>query len=156
MSIQDPEKELRFTRANQAVVFWLLAAMLGTAAITLLACAYYRDVNPALPHPMWAFLPLVPAWLSAKLAHRLTRHAYLILTPLGIEVFPFIRPQSGMRVIYWQEIDSVDANEPLSAMTLHFDANKTGGVHLSLRPIPRRRRDLLLHAVRERVGQQKK
>ena len=150
--MQNPEQELRFTRAAQAVPLWLLAAVMGAAAITLLVTSYYRNVTPDLPHPMWSLLPLVPAWLSAKLAHRMTRHAYLILSPRGIEVFPVFRPQSGMRMIYWQEIDSMDANDALTGLSLHFNDEKTGGVHLSLRPIPKPKRDLLIRALEERLA----
>ena len=152
-ALQNPEQELRFTRAAQALPFWLACAVLVAATLTLLACSLYREVNPHLPHPLWAIAPLVPAWLLARLAFRMTKHAYIILTPLGVEIFPLLRTQQNMRVVYWQEIAEVEtkANRQL---TLHFDADKTGGVHLSLRPIPRMRRDLLLHAMRERIGGQ--
>ena len=152
MALQHPEQELRFTRAAQSVPFWLITAVLGAAAITLLACSFYRNINPALPHPLWALLPLVPAWLSAKAAYRMIRHAYLILTPLGVEIFPLIRPQQGMRVVYWQEIDGMESNESQTCLTLHFDADKTGGIHLSLRPIPKARRELLVHALEQRIS----
>ena len=151
-SLQNPEQELRFTRSAQAMPLLLVAAILGGVAITMIATTYYRDINPDLPHPAWAFVPLVPAWLLGKLAFRMTRHAYLILTPLGVEIFPLFRAETGMRVVYWQEIDAVESDDRLTWMTLHFDAQKTGGIHLSLRPIPRSKRDLLLHALRERVA----
>lgn len=148
IALQNPEQELRFTRAAQAVPFWVLAAILVATAVTLIATTYYRDMSPSL----WPVLLLLPAWLLAKLAFRMTRHAYLILTPLGLEIFPLIRPQQGMRVIYWQEIDAVEANPALTLMSLHFDAERTGGVHLSLRPIAKPQRELLIHALRERVS----
>ena len=149
--LQNPEQELRFTRAAQAVPFLLIAAVLFAVAMTMVVTSYYRDVNPDLPHPAWACLPLVPAWLLAKMAFRMTRHAYLILTPMGVEIFPLIRPDKGMRVVYWQEIDAVETDNSLTQLTLHFDADQTGGVHLSLRPIPKARRELLVHALEERV-----
>ena len=87
--IQSPEQELRFTRSGQAMLFWVGAAMLSSVGITLLATTIYRDINPALPHPAWALVPLAFAGFMVHTAARLTRHAYLILTPLGIEIFPF-------------------------------------------------------------------
>lgn len=151
MPLQQPEKELRFTRAGQALWFWLLAAVMASAAITLLAVWPYRPVNPDLPHPLWALLPLAAAAGAAKVAVHLTRHAYLILTPLGIEIFPFFRPQSGMRVVYWQEVALAEADPGRRRLTLHHDAARTSGVHLTLRPIPRERRDLLVAAVEARL-----
>lgn len=142
-----PEKELRFTRSGQAVVFWLSAAVIGAIAVTLIATSSYRDVNPRLPHPAWTLLPLACAVVLFRLAWRLTRHAYLILTPLGIEVFPFFRPGNGMQWVAWQEIASVEVNAARTRLTLHHDAAKTSGIHLSLRPIRADRRELLIKAV---------
>ena len=149
--LQNPEQELRFTRAAQAVPFWMIAVLWVAATISLLVATYQRDLSPNL----WVILLLVPAGLFAKLAYRMTRHAYLILTPLGLEIFPLIRPQSGMRVIYWQEIDEFETNEALTRLILHFDAEKTGGIHLSLRPIPGARRELLVHALEKRLSEGK-
>jgi len=151
-SLQKPEQELRFTRAAQALPYWLASAVLTAAGVTLLATSLYRDVNPSLPHPAWALLPLVLAALCLRLALRLTRHAYLILTPLGVEVFPFFRPQQGMQIIYWQEIVEIESDEVATRLTLHFNVEQTSGVHLSLHPIPSRRRHFLLHALRQRMS----
>ena len=149
--IQSPEKELRFTRSGQAVVFWVASAVLTAVAVTLAATSVYRDINPDLPHPAWALIPLVLAVVAARLAVNLTRHAYLILTPLGIEIFPFFRPASGMRLVVWQEIHAAEVNANASLLTLHHDAEQTAGIHLSLRPIRADRRDLLAKAVIRRV-----
>lgn len=145
--IQSPEKELRFTRSGQAVLFWLATAVFGTAAITLLATSPYREINTLLPHPVWALVPFAGAVIAARLAWRLTRHSYLILTPLGIEIFPFFRPEAGMTLVSWHEVDSAELNSTRTRLTLHHDAAKTSGIHLSLRPIRADRRDLLIKAV---------
>lgn len=154
--IQSPEKELRFTRAGQAVVFWILAAVLAAAALTLIATSIYRDINAALPHPLWCLVPLAFSILSARVAVNLTRHAYLILTPLGIEIFPFFRPAAGMNLVSWQEIDSAEVDSKLLLLTLHCNAEKTSGVHLSLRPIRSDRRPLLAKAVVARAAETSK
>jgi hypothetical protein len=145
--VQSPEKELRFTRAGQATLFWLLSAMCTAMAVTLVATSLYRNVNPELPHLAWAMLPAVLAGFAAWLAVRLTRHAYLILSPLGIEIFPFFRPMTGMQLVVWQEVDTAEVNTTLTRLTLHRDAEKTSGIHLSLRPIRKDRRELLAKAV---------
>ena len=152
--VQSPEKELRFTRSGQAALFWLLAAVCAAVAMTLAATSIYRDVNPELPHPAWAVVPLVIGALAVRLAVSLTRHAYLILTPLGIEIFPFFRPAAGMRLVVWQEVDAAEVNAEMTQLTLHHDAGKTSGIHLSLRPVRKDRRELLATAVigRARAG----
>lgn len=145
--VQSPEKELRFTRSGQAVVFWVASAVLTAVSVTLAATSIYRDINPQLPHPAWSLIPLLLAVFSARLAVNLTRHAYVILTPLGIEIFPFFRPGEGMRLVVWQEIHSAEANANTTLLTLHHDSGKTSGIHLSLRPIRADRRELLAKAV---------
>ena len=152
--VQSPEKELRFTRSGQAALFWLLSAVCAAVAVTLLATSIYRATNPELPHPAWALLPLGLAVIAARLAVGLTRHAYLILTPLGIEIFPFFRPAKGMKLVVWQEVDEAEVNAQMTLLTLHHDAAKSSGIHLSLKPIRKDRRDLLAKAVigRARAG----
>lgn len=150
--IQDPGQELRFTRSGQATLFWVGAAVLATAGITMLATALYRDINPQLPHPAWAVLPFGLAAVLVRVAAGLTRHAYLILTPLGIEIFPFFRPAQGMRLVLWQEINQVEVNASMTRLTLHHDSDKTSGIHLSIKPIRTDRRTLLAKAVLGRVS----
>lgn len=149
--VQAPEKELRFTRSGQAVVFWLLAAFFAAVALTLCASSLYRDVNPALPHPAWGLLPLWLAVVLGRLAVGLTRHAYLILTPLGIEIFPFFRPARGMRLLTWQEVADAEADPSCTVLTLHHNPEKTSGIRLSLKPIRADLRALLVKAVTGRV-----
>lgn len=151
-AVQSPETELRFTRSGQAVVFWVASAVLTAGAVTLAATSLYRGENPRLPHPLWALAPLVLALASARLAVNLTRHAYLILTPLGIEIFPFFRPAAGMRLVVWQEVHSAELNAAGTVLTLHHDAAKTSGIHLSLKPVRKDRRALLAKAVTGRAG----
>lgn len=150
--VQSPDMELRFTRSRQAVMFWIVSAVFATVAITLGATSFYRDSNPQLPHPAWMLVPLALAVMAARLAVHLTRHAYLILTPLGIEIFPFFRPAAAMRLVVWQEVAAAGVNTRTTVLTLHHDTAKTSGIHLSLKPIRADRRRLLVRAVIGRVG----
>jgi hypothetical protein len=149
--VSEREKELRFTRSGQAVVFWIAAAVFAAACVILVSVSFHRHENLRLPHPAWALVPLCVSYLMARLACRLTRHAYLILTPLGIEVFPFFRPASGMQSVFWGEIHAMEADEKMKWLTLHFNAEKSAGIHLSLRPVEGTRRELLVRAVRGRL-----
>jgi hypothetical protein len=149
--VQAPARELRFTRSGQAPAFWVAAAVLAAAAMSLVACGLYRDVNPLLPHPAWAAIPLALAWAALRTAVRLTRHAYLILTPLGLEIFPFFRPATTMRLVTWAEIHSAEVDGELTRLTLHHNAEKSSGIHLSLKPIRADKLPLLVQALAGRI-----
>lgn len=145
--IQSPEKELRFTRSGQAAVFWIAAAVFLAAGISILANAIARAENAA-----WALIPFGLTWLAARAAMHLTKHAYLILTPLGVEIFPFFRPQRTMQLVLWQEIQDAEVDERLTRLTLHHNGEKTSGIHVSLSPIRKDRRALLAKAIVGRVS----
>ncbi|HEX5790871.1 MAG TPA: hypothetical protein VFY13_06940 [Luteolibacter sp.] len=151
-AVRQPEQELRFTRAAQSVPYWCASAMLVAAAVTWVASSFYRDLVPDLFQLLWALPALIGAVIAGRIALHLTRHAYLILTPLGIEILPLWRPQRSMQVVFWTEITDVETDPKQSRLTLHFDAQRRSGIHLTLRPIPRERRALLIRAVMERVG----
>jgi hypothetical protein len=109
----------------------------------------HRAENPELPHPAWGLVPLALAAGLIRLAWRCTKHAYLLLSPVGVEVFPLVRPEAGMQVIPWQQIHSAEVDK--SRLTLHFNPEKSSGIHLSLSPIARDRRELLATAIRGRL-----
>jgi hypothetical protein len=153
--VTEPRKELRFTRSGQAVAFCVAGAVLCGIAVTLLATAYYRDMNPELPHPAWA-VPCIALSVGALfVARHLTRHAYLILTPMGLEIFPFFRPASRMQAVFWQEICAAEIDSGGKWLTLHYNGEKTAGMHLSLSPVRKKLRSLLAAAVLGRVQNNK-
>ena len=147
-----PEKELRVTRSGQAVGFGVLGAILIGAAVTLVATGVYRYINPELPHPLWALPCLLMAVGCFWLTRHLAKHAYLILTPLGLEVFPFFFPSKNLQLVLWQEIVAAEISEDEKWLTLHFNEEKSSGLHLSLKPIDRKFRSLLAKAVLGRVS----
>jgi len=149
MGVTEPHKELRFTRAAQAVPFWVTAAISAACAILLVSISFHRAENPALPHPAWALLPALICWAAVRTALHCTRKAYLILSPLGVEIFPLFRPIKGMQMIPWGQIDSVEVGRYL--ITLHFDDSQSFGIHLTLSPIPKAKRPLLAKALTGRL-----
>ena len=152
MPVREPNKELRFTRSGQATGLWIAAAVLAAAALVIGASACFRSQNPALPHPAWCVLPALLAWLLTRLALRCTRHAYLILTPLGIEIFPFLRPAEGMQLVSWSEIHHAEVDANHRQLTLHFNTEESAGIVLSLAPVRRDRREWLARAVLGRAA----
>ncbi|MGB6222378.1 hypothetical protein [Haloferula sp.] len=154
MAVAEPQKELRFTRAAQAVPFWIAAAVFGITTIILLVLLFYRSENPALPHPLWAIIPLTLSWLCIRIAIRCTKHAYLILSPLGVEIFPFFKPASGMQMIPWSQITEIEIGEHV--ITLHFAEDQSSGIHLALSPIEKSIRPLLVRALEGRLATSQK
>jgi hypothetical protein len=149
--VAEPQKELRFTRSGQAVGFCVAGAVMTGIAVTLLATGYYRAINPAVPHPAWAIPFMSAAAVLFMVARHLTRHAYLILTPMGLEIFPFFRPSKGMQMVFWQEISAAEIDDRGKWLTLHFNDERTAGMHLSLSPVRKKLRELLAKAVLGRV-----
>ena len=149
MPLAESQKELRFTRAGQAVGFWMAAAVCIMAALVFFLLAPHRAENPGLPHPAWGLVPLALAAVSIRIAWRCTKHAYILLSPIGVEIFPFFRPESAMQVVPWGQIASAEIGDSL--LTLHFSAEKNSGIHLSLAPVAKDRRDLLAKAIRGRI-----
>ncbi len=147
--VAEPQKELRFTRSGQAVLFCVLGAVFVGIAVTLVATGIYREINPELPHPGWALPCVVLACGAFWLARHLTKHAYLILTPMGLEIFPFFQPSKNMQVLMWSEIRGADVKDKW--LTLHTNEEKTAGMHLSLGPVRKKLRGLLVKAVMGRV-----
>jgi hypothetical protein len=57
-----------------------------------------------------------------------------------------------MNLVVWQEIDHAEVNEKATLLTLHHNAEKSSGIHLSLKPIRADKRSLLAKAVLARVS----
>ncbi len=151
LMVAEPQKELRFTRSGQAVGFCVAGAVMTGIGVTLLATGFYRAINPAVPHSAWAIPFLAVAVGLFMVARHLTRHAYLILTPMGLEIFPFFRPAKRMQMVFWQEISDAEIDEREKWLTLHFNDERTAGMHLSLSPVRKKLRELLAKAVLGRL-----
>ncbi len=154
--IAEPHKEIRFTRGRQALVFTALGVALLCAALGLWIKAAPILGNaageaPAVPSYGWGFVPLLPSIWAFWAAAHCARHAYLILTPLGVEVFPFWFPSKNMDILYWSELSGAELDEMQTRLTLHRSGG--GGAVISLAPIPRAQRPLLAKAVEGRAGE---
>ncbi len=137
-----PERELRFTRNQQAIAFYIGASFLISVSIVLCATAFSEA--PPL-HWAWSLLPLPFAAVCLKTALFCSRHAYLILSPIGVEVFPFRKAQKEMQVVQWGEIDDIETKS--NQLLLHFNPKKTAGMVITLRPLRPAQRNLLQSAL---------
>tara|TARA_B100000614_G_scaffold88094_1_gene79570 strand:- start:109 stop:345 length:237 start_codon:yes stop_codon:yes gene_type:complete len=75
------------------------------------------------------------------------------MTPIGIEIFPFFKPQDNLRVIYWSEISRVEIDE-LNRLRICLSGNPSSGIIASLKPLLPRQRDLLAEAIGGRMSQE--
>lgn len=150
--IAEPHKELRFTRAGQAQGFMVIAAV-SFAFFLLIGLTWFMG------HPTftwWMALPfLILSALMTRLSAYCARHAYLILTPLGIEIFPLIKPHKNLNLVYWEHIIDADFDEELTALELHFNEDQSAGIILSLNAIPTKKRPLLRRALESRLAEKK-
>ncbi len=147
-SVAEPEKELRFTRAAQAPLFYGLSVLIfaSTMALFILFILDSGIGESALQGWLWLCLPgmMLCYWLF-RLGLRCTRHAYIILSPLGVEIFPFFNPRKNLQVIYWTQV--ADAETKDGNLILHFTGEKNSGVVVSMKPIPQPRHKLLEKAI---------
>ncbi len=152
-TIAEPEKELRFTRARQAPLFFGLAVISFAAAmgVFILSTQDWGMGGPLLEGWWWLCLPgLLLCYGMLRLGLRCPRHAYIILSPLGVEIFPFFKARENLQIIYWSQV--ADAEVKDGQLFLHFTEEKKSGVVASLVPIPEGRRELLEKAVTGVMG----
>lgn len=157
--VLDPSKELRFTRTSQALIFVILGAICLAITVTLLLVVatihHYEGDLTKLPFPIWLpFLPLLPMWGFFILGLHCAKHPYILLSPIGIEVFPFWKPVQNFQLIEWGKVALLEYNQ--AQLTMHYSKEKTGGVVLSLSPLSKKSRSLLIRALEGVMEQQKK
>ena len=151
-AIAEPEKEIRFTRVAQATVFFFLTVIFMMVFISTLFCMYinwgpwHNDFHENWWYSLFA---LIPAALCFRIALHCIRHAYIILTPMGIEIFPFFKPQKNLQVIFWSDIHHADRD--FYELTLHYNEDETSGIVLSLKPIGKNNYELIETAIQGRL-----
>ncbi len=140
-----PFKELRFTRSRQAVTFVIVAVLFLCLAAGLGILLWWRWHSWLTL--LWLLLPLLAAWGCLRVALHLTRHAYLLLSPIGIEIFPFFRPAQQMQLFSWGEVGHAEVSEDDRLLVLTLAGYQDSKVIISLDPVPLRARPLLRRAV---------
>ena len=148
--VADPSQELRFSRSVQALLFAFGACLFLTIGVILLMISWTVFKNwemNTMPFPIWVlFLPWIPMVACLWLCWHCVRHPFLILSPAGVEIFPFWRPVKNYNLIPWGVVKDLDINE--KELTLHYNTEHTGGVVLRLAPLSKKSRILLMEAIR--------
>ena len=143
--MKSPEKELRFTRSHQAVHFCALGLVLLLCAGGLAVLSWWQLKHP--PSWWWSVLPLLAACGAFALAWRLTRHAYLLLSPVGVEIFPFWKPVDHFQLLPWSTIAEAEFSGDGRWLTLTLGGYEDVKVILTLDPIKPAARPLLKKAI---------
>lgn len=143
------ERELRFTR-NRAGALLMASALVLIAVAGLLQLTEHDTITPYLPAPLPAMqvAALVPAALCLYLGRRCLKYAAVIVTPLGVEILPFIRPRHTMQWHLWQQISTADRDG--KRLTLHL-ADGTAAV-IRMAAMAPASRDMLARAVHARLN----
>lgn len=147
--VANPEKELRFTRSRQARNFAILGAVLMGVAATFLATALFGS-RPPVTIPA-AIPPFLLALGSFWFAYYCNRHAFIILSPVGIEFFPLLKPARNYQVWQWQEFHHAEVQA--GKLCLHYDADETGGAIVSLAPLSSQAHQLFAAAIAGRMAE---
>jgi len=153
-NIQEPEKELRFTRSRQAITF--LGA--GLISLCILGFIWFRVYFNGLENnqngPLFVAILLsvfliTMAGLFFLVAIHCTQHAFIILSPLGLELFPFWFPVKNFRMLYWSEINDAAINEDMNLLSI--ECNNGSKIFISIKPIPTNIRSYLKTAIEGRM-----
>jgi hypothetical protein len=151
----DPGKELRFTRSAQAAHFTsavVVCLCLSFAGFSLAFWSWHADGSALLSTWWSALLPLPLVLVFLWLALYCTSHAYIILSPVGIEIFPFWFPTENFRLVPWTQVAHARAEN--GNLIIDFPPlGSGGGIILSLSPLRPRQRELLWHVIERRLGE---
>lgn len=150
------QKEIRFTRNAQALHFFVLALLffcLG-AGLYLVSLDFWSVSQEPLLQQSWYGLLTLPFILGFLwLGVHLVRHAYLIFSPVGIELFPFFFPSKNMEVLYWAEVQDVRLTADKKMMEVTLTGEPERKVFVTTAPLDKASRLLLEHTldgIRER------
>ncbi len=142
------QRELRFTRNAWALwfYFWGVYLVLGMA---MAACMTFRPLIPFwVEVACWAGGILLAAacfWLAAVCLRR----AYVLLTPLGVEILPLWKPEKRMKVYPWYGIE--DWSPRMGGIVLSMSDGSS--VRINLLCMRARQRELLTTALTGRIMQ---
>ena len=83
-----------------------------------------------------------------------TQHAFIILSPLGLELFPFWFPVKNFRMLYWSEINDAKINKEMNLLSI--ECNNGSKIFISIKPIPTKIRSYLKTAIDGRMQEKHK
>jgi hypothetical protein len=136
--------ELRFTRSRQAVVMLAWGITFTLISVAFMATYYHNFHRQAW---WWAVLPGIPAAVFYWLAWNHLRHPYLVLTRVGLEIYPFFLPARNMHLVLWQQIARADVSSTPPLLTLTRADQDDGKIFITLAPLQPQQCQLLARAL---------
>ncbi len=141
-----PLQEIRFTRNGQAIHFFMLGLLLICVSVGLYLVSldiWSVTQAPLLDHWRYALIPLPFAALSIWAGIHLAKHAYMIFSPVGIELFPFFFPSRNMEVLYWSEVEDLDLTPDGKMMEVTMLSEGEHKVFVAIAPLTAASQQLL-------------
>lgn len=124
-------RELRFTRNSwgfQAtllgVFFWGIGlCILGTSFQEVFTQALPQDKADATRSLIYTLIPLILGFVCLMRARWLLKHAYIICSPISIDIFPLKHAEKDLIVIPWGEIvhHGIKENGKVLFLSTHED-----------------------------------
>ncbi len=140
LSKSDQLIELRFTRSRQAMKMLAVGLVFWLASAALMATSYHNFNHQSW---WWVLVPAVPALVFCWLSWSHLRHPYLVLTRVGLEIYPFFLPSRNMNLILWQQIARTEVTASPPLLTLIRADQEDGKIFITLDPLqPTQRRFL--------------
>ncbi|MEM6911851.1 MAG: hypothetical protein AAF555_09750 [Verrucomicrobiota bacterium] len=116
-----PQPELRFTRSAWASLLGLLAAGFFCGAMVGSAWAFHLQTERG-EFGLLSWLAIVGPIASAStllwLSRWLAKRTYLLLSGVGVEVFPLFKPEDRLEVFPWDEVAEARVLESPRALHL--------------------------------------
>ena len=151
------QKELRFTRSAQGSLLGILTAGFLCSALLGSAWAFrLRTESGELGLLSWLAIvtPIASASTSLYLSQWFTQRTYLLLSAVGIEVFPLRKPEENLEVFPWHEIQSAEVLNHPKALHLQLESKKE--YRIPLTPLSPDAHQLLRTAIQGRLQERKK
>lgn len=147
-SVPRNSRELRFTRNAAGAGLLIMAALCGGASLMCYVICSDALISQMLM-PLWVMelIGLSATAINAYLGLYCLRIAYIIVSPVGIEILPFRNPRHTMRLYMWHDLLGAEFND--REMVLHHCDDTYE--HLSLLAMNPRQRKMLRRAVTQRL-----
>ncbi len=147
-------QEIRFTRNAQAVPFFIAALGFLCLGFALFALSWdiWVSLEPLLDKAWYGLLVLPFVAGAAWAGWHLAKHAYMIFSPVGIELFPFFFPSKNMQVLYWNEVKEIGLTKDDAMMEVTLLGEHENKVFVTTAPLTRASRALLkrtIHGIQE-------